>query len=203
MPVDCGEHSRCVMDYPPAVTHDLRQTRMNRVRCSHLDTTFQGRETAVQVSRTLPYPQPVTSAEDLVQHPDGSAPPDLRIGTPEREAAREALHEHHAADRLDQAEYEQRWATCQTAGTQAELRQVFVDLPAPHPDLPTPPDPSMDTDEDMPPLAVAICLALLLGLPVTVVLGFVYGAWWGLAVPVALSVALVYAEHLRTRARTQ
>ncbi|GIJ23996.1 hypothetical protein Vlu01_46200 [Micromonospora lutea] len=55
----------------------------------------------------------------------------------------------------------------------------------------------------MPPLAVAVCLALLLGLPVTVVLGFVYGAWWSLAVPVALSVALVYTEHLLRRVRSQ
>ncbi|GIG90410.1 DUF1707 SHOCT-like domain-containing protein [Plantactinospora endophytica] len=141
----------------------------------------------------------MTSAEDLDMHQDGAALPDLRIGTPEREAAREALEEHLAADRLDHAEYEQRWAACRTARSQAELRQVFVDLPAPHPDLPEPPGPPSDDNEDMPLIAVAICLALLLGLPVTVVLGFAYGIWWTLAVPVALSVALVYAEHLRTR----
>ncbi|WP_204003138.1 DUF1707 SHOCT-like domain-containing protein [Micromonospora lutea] len=144
----------------------------------------------------------MANSEDLVQDLDGSAV-DLRIGTPEREAAREALDEHLAAERLDHAEYEQRWAACQTARTQAELLQVFVDLPAPHPDLPRSPGPSADADEDMPPLAVAVCLALLLGLPVTVVLGFVYGAWWSLAVPVALSVALVYTEHLLRRVRSQ
>jgi hypothetical protein len=144
----------------------------------------------------------VTNSEDLVQNLDESAV-DLRIGTPERDAAREALDEHLAAERLDHAEYEQRWAACQTARIQSELLQVFVDLPAPHPDLPRSPGPSADADEDMPPLAVAVCLALLLGLPVTVVLGFVYGAWWSLAVPVALSVALVYTEHLLNRGRSQ
>lgn len=144
----------------------------------------------------------MTNSEDLVQNVDGSAS-DLRIGTPEREAAREVLDEHLAAERLDHAEYEQRWAACQTARTQADLLQVFVDLPAPHPDLPRSPGPSADADEDMPPLGAAICLALLLGLPVTVVLGFVYGAWWSLAVPVALSVALVYTEHLLSRVRSQ
>lgn len=149
------------------------------------------------------YPRSVTSAEGFDRHLDVPTPPppELKIGTPEREAARQALDEHHAADRLDDAEYEQRWATCQTAATQAELRQVFVDLPAPHPELPGPPGLSADTDEDMPPLAAAVCLALLLGLPVTVVLGFVYGVWWSLAVPVALSVALVYVDHLVTRMR--
>lgn len=130
-----------------------------------------------------------------------SASPDLKIGTPEREAARQALDDHRADDRLDDAEYEQRWAACQTARTQAELRQVFVDLPAPHPSLPGPPNSSSETDEDMSPLVAAVLLALLLGLPVTVVLGFVYGVWWSLAVPVALSVVLVYVDHLVTRVR--
>ncbi|MCM0673848.1 DUF1707 domain-containing protein [Micromonospora phytophila] len=140
----------------------------------------------------------MTNPEDLVHDVDGSAP-DLRIGAPEREAAREALEEHLDAERLEPAEYEQRWAACQAARTQAELLRAFCDLPAPHPELPGSPGPSTDADEDVPPLVGAVCLALLLGLPVAVVLGFVYGAWWGLAVPVALSVALVYIEHLRTR----
>ncbi|MGC5022254.1 DUF1707 domain-containing protein [Micromonospora sp. DT47] len=140
----------------------------------------------------------MTNSEDLVQNLDGSAP-DLRIGAPEREAAREALDEHLAAERLGPAEHEQRWAACQAARTQSELLRIFVDLPAPHPDLPRSPGSSTDADEDISPLGAAICLALLLGLPVAVVLGFVYGAWWSLAVPVALSVALLYTEHLLTR----
>lgn len=34
--------------------------------------------------------------------------------------------------------------------------------------------------------------------PVAVVLGLVYGVWWTLAVPVAVTVAMAYVEHLRT-----
>lgn len=124
---------------------------------------------------------------------------DLRVGQPERAAAREALDEHVDAERLTPAEFDQRWAVCQEARTQAELLRAFADLPAPHPDLPQRPVPSPDTDEDMPLIAGVICLALLLGLPVTIVLGFVYGAWWALAVPVSVSVVLVYIEHLLTR----
>jgi hypothetical protein len=120
---------------------------------------------------------------------------------PEREAARQALEAHLSDDRIDSAEYEQRWAACQEARSQAQLLRTFADLPAPHPELPTLPTPSTDSDEDMPPLAIAICVALLLGLPVAVVLGFVYGAWWTLAVPVALSVGMLYTEHLLNRAR--
>jgi hypothetical protein len=85
--------------------------------------------------------------------------------------------------------------TCQEARTQAELPQTFADLPAPHPSLPGLPGPSADIDDDIPPLAMSICAALLLGMPVAVVLGFVYGAWWTLAVPVTLSVAMLYADR--------
>lgn len=152
--------------------------------------------------KLLPYPQPVTNSEDLVQDLDASRS-DLRIGMPERDAAREALEAHLAAERIDSTEYEQRWAACREARSQAELLRTFADLPAPHPELPSLPGPSTNTDEDIPPLAVAICVALLLGLPVTVVLGFVYGAWWTLAVPVTLSVAMLYTEYLLTRARNQ
>jgi hypothetical protein len=33
---------------------------------------------------------------------------------------------------------------------------------------------------------------------VAVVLGFVYGTWWALAVPVAVTVAMAYVEHVRS-----
>jgi Domain of unknown function (DUF1707) len=148
----------------------------------------------------MPDGQPVANWTDLIQQ---GPEPDLRIGRPEREAAREALEEHLAVERLDSVEYEQRWAACQVARTQAELLHAFVDLPAPHPELPgvprTPPGP--ETDDDIPSIAVPVCITLLLGLPVATVLGFVYGAWWGLAVPVAISVAMLYAEHLLTQSR--
>jgi hypothetical protein len=141
----------------------------------------------------------VTSIEDRAQDLDASRA-DLRIGTPERKTARRALEAHRAAKRIDSTEYEQRWAACQQARSRAELLRTFADLPAPHPELPSSPGPAPNIDDNIPPLPMAIGVALLLGLPVTVVLGFVYGAWWTLAVPVTLSVAMLYTEHLLTRA---
>jgi hypothetical protein len=141
----------------------------------------------------------VTNSED-VQSLDPSAA-DLRIGEPERAAARAALEEHVDAERLDEAEFHQRSAACDTARTRSELRQLFADLPAPHPDLSGGPAPSTAADEDVSLLGWTVGLALLLGLPVAVVLGVVYGAWWSLAVPVGLSVVMLYAEHLLTTRR--
>ncbi|WP_200216778.1 DUF1707 SHOCT-like domain-containing protein [Micromonospora coerulea] len=144
----------------------------------------------------------MTISEEPVQDLDESRP-DLRVGIPEREAARKALKAHLAAERLHSTEYDQRWADCREARTQAELLRIFADPPAPHPDLPNLPGPSADTDDDISPLAVSVGVALLVGLPVTVVLGFAYGAWWTLAVPVTVSVAMVYAEHLMAMTRNR
>lgn len=110
------------------------------------------------------------------------------IGTPEREAARRALDVHLADDRLTELEYQRRLGACQEARTRAELLQVFVDLPEPHPELT---DIDADVEEDMPALAVAGCATIGLGMPVAIVLGIIYGAWWGLAVPVAVLVLLL------------
>jgi hypothetical protein len=128
---------------------------------------------------------------------------DLRIGTPERQVAIEALEAHLIAKRLDSAEYERRVESCEVARTQAELLRIFDDLPAPHPQLPSTAVPSTEPehDEDMPPVAMAGCLTLGLGVPVVAVLGFVYGTWWALAVPVGVTVVMAYVEHLRAEPR--
>lgn len=130
--------------------------------------------------------------------------PALRIGTPERLAAQDALEVHLREKRLDPAEFDRRVAACQEAGTQEELLRIFADLPAPHPELPSAgpapvdPDDGDDGDDgDVPPVAVAGCLTLGLGLPVAVVLGVVYDAWWALAVPVTVTVLMTYVEQLR------
>jgi hypothetical protein len=122
----------------------------------------------------------------------------LRIGSPEREAAREALDTHLVDQRLDPREHERRVQACDLAVTQAELLRIFADLPAPHPELPSVPvaAPAREEDEDMPPVAVAGCLLIGLGIPVAVVLGFVYGAWWTLGIPVLLTSATVYIDRL-------
>ena len=125
--------------------------------------------------------------------------PDPLIGTPERNSAREALEAHMIAKRLDPGEYERRVEAAQLARTQSELRRLFADLPVPHPVLPPAVTPPAEPEvEDAPAVFFAGCLTLVLGLPVAVVLGFVYGLWWTLAVPVAVTVAMAYVEHLRT-----
>lgn len=62
--------------------------------------------------------------------------PRLRIGDAEREAAVHALGEHFAAGRLDRDEFDERSAVAYAARTDAELRPLFGDLPAPHPGVP-------------------------------------------------------------------
>ena len=143
------------------------------------------------------------SADDLEPQGGTHHPADLRIGTPERQVAIEALEAHLIAKRLDSAEYERRVQGCELARTQAELLRIFEDLPAPHPQLPSAAAPSAEPEDsgDMPPVAVAGCLTLGLGTPVALVLGFVYGTWWALAVPVAVTVAMAYVEHLRAGPR--
>ncbi|MFF5081169.1 DUF1707 domain-containing protein [Actinoplanes sp. NPDC000266] len=122
--------------------------------------------------------------------------PDLLIGTPERDSAQEALEEHLAEKRLDRAEYERRAEAARQARTRSELSRIFADLPLPHPELP-PASPDPGEDDTPPPLFLAGCLTLALGIPLAVVLGFAYGMWWLLAVPVVLTVAMTYVEHLR------
>lgn len=62
--------------------------------------------------------------------------PALRIGNTERESAAAALNAHLDAGRLGVEEYADRSAIAANATTADELRALFVDLPAPHPELP-------------------------------------------------------------------
>lgn len=126
----------------------------------------------------------------------------LRIGAPERRLARLALDEHLADERLDQREYQRRLGACQEARTRAELREVFADLPEPHPAFHDFPDDSEESS-DVPSIVIAGCGTLLLGLPVAVVLGIVYGVWWSLAVPVGVVVALLIVNYFLDRATTR
>ncbi|MEU4428423.1 DUF1707 domain-containing protein [Actinoplanes sp. NPDC024001] len=128
--------------------------------------------------------------------------PDLLIGTPERDSAREALDAHLVEKRLDPAEFERRVEAVEQARTRSELMRVFADLPVPHPELPAAAAaPAAPEEQDPPPIFLAGCLTLTLGLVVAVVLGFVYGAWWALAVPIAVTVAMIYVEQVRTANR--
>lgn len=56
-----------------------------------------------------------------------------RIGFEERDAAIEALQEHHSRGRLDAAEFEERMTKALEARTAPQLAVLFRDLPGPHP----------------------------------------------------------------------
>jgi hypothetical protein len=62
---------------------------------------------------------------------------DLRIADSEREAAVTVLGEHMSAGRLNIDEYGERSAQVSTAKTRGEVRALFTDLPAPHPQFGT------------------------------------------------------------------
>ncbi|MEN3298127.1 DUF1707 domain-containing protein [Pseudonocardia sp.] len=66
-----------------------------------------------------------------------AGPPPLRIGTAERQSAARALNAHLEAGRLDVEEYAERSARAVGATVASEIEELFTDLPAPHPDLPT------------------------------------------------------------------
>lgn len=62
-----------------------------------------------------------------------NAPPELRIGDADREAAASALGEHFAHGRITREEYDERSAVVWASRTGSDLRPLFVDLPGPHP----------------------------------------------------------------------
>jgi hypothetical protein len=61
-----------------------------------------------------------------------AGPPQIRIGTKEREAAYAALNAHLEAGRLDSDEYGERYGLASVARTRADLDVLFIDLPEPH-----------------------------------------------------------------------
>ncbi|MFE3105794.1 DUF1707 domain-containing protein [Nocardia tengchongensis] len=65
-------------------------------------------------------------------------PPEIRIGTVEREDAMKRLSDHFAAGRLSVAEFDERSGIVAAALTRGDLEQVFTDLPEPVSDKPVP-----------------------------------------------------------------
>ncbi|MEV6771506.1 DUF1707 domain-containing protein [Nocardia sp. NPDC051030] len=58
-------------------------------------------------------------------------PPDIRIGTAEREDAMKRLSDHFAAGRLSVAEFDERSGIIAASLTRGDLAKVFTDLPDP------------------------------------------------------------------------
>lgn len=75
----------------------------------------------------------------------------MRIGDAERNSALDALSEHLGKGRIDLDEFGTRSAQVTQARTVADLRALFVDLPAPHPTLPGPPAPTGRAQPAVPP----------------------------------------------------
>ena len=71
--------------------------------------------------------------------PDEPVRPDVRVGNTDREAAIAALGTHLEAGRLEVDEYGDRSARASAAVYRGELAELFLDLPAPHPELPRAP----------------------------------------------------------------
>ncbi|WP_067562150.1 DUF1707 SHOCT-like domain-containing protein [Nocardia acidivorans] len=65
-------------------------------------------------------------------------PPDIRIGTAEREEAMKRLSDNFAAGRLSVAEFDERSGIVAAAMTRGDLTPVFADLPALVSDKPAP-----------------------------------------------------------------
>lgn len=60
---------------------------------------------------------------------------DIRISHEERDSALAALGEHLSTGRLDMTEFEERSRLAGAARVRGDIEALFVDLPAPHPDL--------------------------------------------------------------------
>ncbi|MBF6212344.1 DUF1707 domain-containing protein [Nocardia puris] len=107
-------------------------------------------------------------------------PPDIRIGTEERERAMRRLSDNFAAGRLSVAEFDERSAVIANARTRGELEPVFSDLP---------PEPSQDKAPARrdPALLGDWPERVMAAIPiVAVILFFVTGSWlWFLAIPLA------------------
>jgi hypothetical protein len=128
-----------------------------------------------------------------VSNPDS---PEIRIGDHEREEAITALGEHFSAGRLDVEEYGERTAKATEARTRGDLRDLFTDLPAPHPGLSTPTTPPTPPAEPAAspapvtrrtPARYASAAVSLSWLGAIIVMSTVH-AWPVIFLPIALSI---------------
>ena len=132
--------------------------------------------------------------------PSGSDPSRIRVGDTERNSALEALGEHLASGRLDLDEYGERSAQVTQAKTVADLKELFDDLPPPHPKLPVPlpalPPPSARYQSAAPvrndqrtPAQRAAQVAIAISGIVSVLLFFTLKIWVVFLIPALIAVA--------------
>ena len=132
----------------------------------------------------------------------GSDPSNIRIGDAERNSAMDALGEHLSSGRIDLDEFGTRSAQVSQARTVADLRALFVDLPAPHPtlpgpapairpatDYPAPPSSQYDRSPDQrTPAQRVAAVALALSGIVSLLLFFVLKTWVVFLIPAVIGV---------------
>lgn len=110
----------------------------------------------------------------------------IRIGDAEREQSIALLSEHFEAGRLTPLEHEDRLERAKVATIRSEIEVLFEDLPSPHPDMSAAEPPAVSEAElrarretkASEAWAAIAGTAALLGLPVTLILGFTLGLWW-------------------------
>ncbi|TSD97387.1 DUF1707 domain-containing protein [Skermania sp. ID1734] len=111
-------------------------------------------------------------------------PPEVRIGTADREKALAVLSEHFSAGRLSIAEFDERSSQIAKAITRGELDSIFADLPAQQDDSTPQPAKSKTAVgamlDDWPERVMAV-------IPIAaVILFFITNSWlWFLAIPAA------------------
>lgn len=120
-----------------------------------------------------------------------------RIGDAERDQATECLREHMASGRLEPIEFEDRLERALTAHFQSDLDQLFVDLPAPHPQRAVQPQPEQPVAADSEQqtgcptsqrsagwnLTIALMWTAAIALCATVS----WQLWWLMFIPLAMS----------------
>ncbi|MFC7550188.1 DUF1707 domain-containing protein [Plantactinospora sp. GCM10030261] len=149
--------------------------------------------------------------EDAALSKPTHQPVELRIGTPERARAEDALAEHLAAKRIDPAEFERRVAACRAAGTRSELMALFADLPAPHPSFAEPSDGTAPGTEATKPTSSdsklwnnVVFYGLLLFYSWLTLNAVAIWGWWALLVmPVALAVVSLIGAWIVVLVRTR
>ncbi|MFB7721725.1 DUF1707 domain-containing protein [Nocardia sp. NPDC056100] len=119
-------------------------------------------------------------------------PPDIRIGTAEREEAMKRLSDNFAAGRLSVAEFDERSRVVAAAMTRGDLEPVFSDLPAVVLDKPVPAAQGLRFGGNLPQRIMPVVPIL------AVILFFVTHQWWVfLLIPVAGALLFGGGNHER------
>ncbi|WP_405489613.1 DUF1707 domain-containing protein [Nocardia sp. NBC_00511] len=123
-------------------------------------------------------------------------PPEIRIGTAEREDAMKRLSDHFAAGRLSVAEFDERSGIVAAAMTRGDVEQVFTDLPEPVADKPVAPKPSGFAVSRLPERIMPVVPII------AVILFFVTHQWWVfLLIPLVGAVLFGGRDGMRGRDR--